>query len=192
VTVTDRFLHLLPTAVFVWMVVGAVLVFTRDAGKRHPRGIGIAVTIWSTLASTAIAMTPPRWVQLLGVCGLIASLALFQWAATSIRGALFSFAGNDDLPQFVHRSGPYAYVRNPFYLSYFLAEIATVVMWPSVWGGAILVFAFGYFHWIARYEEGKFAQSPVAVEYAKYKATTGRLLPRFLSAASRRAAVAGD
>jgi len=192
VTVTDRFLHLLPTAVFVWMVVGAVLVFTRDAGQRHPRGLGIAVTIWSTLASTAIAMTPPRWVQLLGVCGLIASLALFQWAATSIRGAVFSFAGNDDLPQFVHRSGPYAYVRNPFYLSYFLAEIATVVMWPSVWGGAILVFAFGYFQWIARFEEGKFAKSPVAVEYAKYKATTGRLLPRFFSAASRRAAVAGD
>jgi protein-S-isoprenylcysteine O-methyltransferase Ste14 len=103
---------------------------------------------------------------------------LYQWAAISIRGRLFSYAGNNDLPQFVQRSGAYAYVRNPFYLSYLLAEIATVVMWPSVWGGVIVVLATVYFQWLARFEEGKFARSTVAVDYAQYKARTGRLLPR--------------
>ena len=93
-------------------------------------------------------------------------------------GRAFSYAGNDDPPQFVHRSGPYAYVRNPFYLSYLIAEIATVIMWPSVWGVVIVVLAAAYFQWLARFEEGKFASSPVAAEYATYMATTGRLLPR--------------
>jgi protein-S-isoprenylcysteine O-methyltransferase Ste14 len=135
------------------------------------------VSIWATLGAESLAITPPPAVQLIGAAALLLALALYQWAAISIRGRMFSYAGNSDLPQFVHRSGPYAYVRNPFYLSYLLAEIATVVMWPSVWGGVIVVLATVYFQWLARFEEGKFARSTVAVEYAQYKARTGRLLP---------------
>jgi len=44
-------------------------------------------------------------------------------------------------------------------------------------GSAIALFA-GYFEWLARFEEAKFEKSPVAAEYAKYKARTGRLVPR--------------
>ena len=78
----------------------------------------------------------------------------------------------------MHRSGPYAYVRNPFYLSYLLAEISTVVMWPGVLGALVVALAVAYFQWLARFEERKFADSPVAAEYAEYAASTGRLLPR--------------
>jgi protein-S-isoprenylcysteine O-methyltransferase Ste14 len=171
-------LQWLPALVFIWMVVGAGLLFTRDVGQRDARGLGIALSIWGTLGAKSVAITPPLSVQLIGAGGLLLSLALYQWAAISIRGRLFSYAGNNDLPQFVHRSGPYAYVRNPFYLSYLLAEIATVVMWPTIWGGVIVVLATVYFQWLAWFEEGKFARSTVAVEYAQYKARTGRLLPR--------------
>jgi len=113
------------------------------------------------------------------VAGLAAALVIFHWAAFSIRGLLFSYAGNDDLPQFVHTSGPYAYVRNPFYASYLLTEISTIALWPSLWGAGLLVLATLYFQWLARYEEAKFARSPVAEEFARYKARTGRLLPRW-------------
>jgi protein-S-isoprenylcysteine O-methyltransferase Ste14 len=171
-------LQWLPGVVFIWMVVGAGLVFTRHVGTRDARGLGIALSIWGSLGAKSLAITPPLWLQLIGAGGLLLSLALYQWAAISIRGQVFSYAGNDDLPRFVHRSGPYAYVRNPFYLSYLLAEIATVVMWPSVWGGVIVVLATVYFQWLTRFEEGKFARSTVAGEYAQYKARTGRLLPR--------------
>jgi protein-S-isoprenylcysteine O-methyltransferase Ste14 len=178
VPVLAQVLQWLPVLVFIWMVVGASLLFTPNVGRRDARGIGIALSIWGTLGAKSLAITAPLSVQLIGAGGLLLSLALYQWAAISIRGRVFSYAGNTDLPQFVHRSGPYAYVRNPFYLSYLLAEIATVVMGPSVSGGVIVVLATVYFQWLARYEEGKFARSPVAVEYAQYKASTGRLLPR--------------
>jgi protein-S-isoprenylcysteine O-methyltransferase Ste14 len=78
----------------------------------------------------------------------------------------------------VHASGPYAYVRNPCYVSYLLIEMFTVVMWPSVWGLAVVLSMVGYYEWLARYEEQKFERSPVAAEYAQYKARTGRLVPR--------------
>jgi len=42
----------------------------------------------------------------------------------------------------------------------------------------VVALAAAYFQWLARYEEGKFARSPVAAEYADYMARTGRLLPR--------------
>jgi protein-S-isoprenylcysteine O-methyltransferase Ste14 len=174
----SRILHALPAIVFAWMVVGAVVVFTRDVGGRSPRGVGIAVSMWGSLAATSHAMTPPPWVSAVGAMGLLGALSLYHWAAFSIRGRTFSYAGNQDLPQFVHQSGPYRYIRNPFYASYLLAELFTTVMWPSIWGALVVVLAMVYFEWLGRFEEGKFAQSEVAEEYARYKARTGRLFPR--------------
>jgi protein-S-isoprenylcysteine O-methyltransferase Ste14 len=171
-------LPILPALVFFWMMMRAGLVFTPDVGRRDVRGLGIMLSMWGTFGATRVASTPPLWVQAMGAAGLFAALSLYEWAARSIRGRLFSFAGNHDLPQFVHRSGPYAYVRNPFYLSYLVAEVSTVVMWPSVLGVMIIAAAMAYFQWLARFEERKFADSPVAAEYAEYAAGTGRLLPR--------------
>ena len=173
-----RTFQVLPPLVFLWMMMRAGLVFSPDAGRRDPRGLGIALSMWGTLGATQLASTPPLWMQSIGAAGLLASLALYEWAARSIRGRLFSFAGNHDVPQFVHRTGPYAYVRNPFYLSYLIAEISTVVMWPGALGALIVALAVAYFEWLARFEERKFADSPVAAEYAEYAAGTGRLLPR--------------
>src|SRR5262245_53127453 len=163
------------------MMMRAGMVFTPNVGRRGGRGFGIILSMYATLAAALTGITPQYPMQLLGAAGLLASLGLYEWSASSIRGRVFSFAGNHDVPQFVHRSGPYAYVRNPFYLSYLLAEISTVVMRPSVWGGVVIVLAIAYFQWLTRFEERKFADSPVAAEYAEYSAKTGRLLPRLRS-----------
>lgn len=160
------------------MALGAATIFSPRVGRRDPRGIGVGLSLWGTLLTTRAATTPSPLQQSIGVAGLLGALALFNWAAYSIRGRVFSFAGNDDVPQFVHRDGPYAYVRNPFYASYLLAEIAIVVMWPTVWGIALVAGALLYFQWLARYEEEKFTRSPIAADYEVYKASTGRLLPR--------------
>ena len=170
--------QLLPPLVVLWMMMRAGRVFTPNAGQRDARGLGIIVSMWGTLAATQLAITPPFLMQVFGAAGIFASLGLYEWSASSIRGRVFSYAGNHDLPQFVHRRGPYAYVRNPFYLSYLLAEISIVVIWPSAWGAMVVALAAAYFQWLARYEEGKFSRSPVAAEYAEYMARTGRLLPR--------------
>ena len=174
-----RVFQILPVAVLVWMAIGAGFIFRPDVGRRDPRGLGIVASLWGMLGVMQLGTLAPPWMAALAVAGFAASLVIFHWAALSIRGLLFSYAGNDDLPQFVHSSGPYAYVRNPFYLSYLLTEISTVVLWPSVWGAAFIVLATLYFQWLARYEEAKFARSPVAGEYARYKARTGQLFPRW-------------
>ena len=177
--ILDKIFHFLPVFVFGWMIVGAMLTFTRTPGDmRSVRGFGVGLSIWGPLASTQLASQPPLWVSAIGVVGLLASLGLFNWAAWSIRGRTFSLAGQDDLPHFVHTSGPYDYIRNPFYASYLLAGASTIVMWPSLLGALVVALSIAYYEWLARYEEDKFSRSPVAQEYAQYKARTGRLLPR--------------
>jgi len=175
----SRVFQILPVAVLVWMAIGAGVIFRPDAGRRSPRGLGIVVSLWGMLAVVRLGTAPPLWIALVGVAGLATALVIFHWAAFSIRGLMFSYAGNDDLPQFVYTSGPYAYVRNPFYASYLLTEVSTVVLWPSIWGAGLIVLATLYFQWLARFEEAKFARSPVAEEYARYMARTGRLMPRW-------------
>jgi protein-S-isoprenylcysteine O-methyltransferase Ste14 len=51
-------------------------------------------------------------------------------------------------------------------------------MRPGLLGSLAIALAITYFQWLARFEERKFASSPVAAEYADYSAKTGRLLPR--------------
>jgi len=174
-----RILQILPVAVLAWLAIAASAVFKRDVGRRSPRGLGIVASLWGMIAVMQLGTPAPLWLAAIGIAGLATALAIFHWAAFSIRGLPFSYAGNDDLPQFVHTSGPYAYVRNPFYASYLLTEISTIVLWPSLWGAGLIVLATLYFQWLARYEEAKFARSPVAEEFARYKARTGRLLPRW-------------
>jgi protein-S-isoprenylcysteine O-methyltransferase Ste14 len=174
-------LRLLPVAVLLWLMIAAGFVFRPDVGRRDPRGLGIAVTLWATLAANRYGAVPPLPVAALGVLILVAGIGLFHWAAFSIRGRVFSYAGNDDIPQFVHTAGPYAYVRNPVYDSYFLVEVSMIVMAPSIWGVLAVVAAAAYFQWLARFEEAKFARSPVAEEYERYKRRTGRMLPKRLA-----------
>jgi protein-S-isoprenylcysteine O-methyltransferase Ste14 len=178
-SVPGRIVEFLPVAVVIWMIAGATRIFSRThGGVPGPRGFGVGLSIWGPLVAGQLGIRPPAWVTAVGVAGLAAALALFQWAAHSIRGRVFSLAGHDDTPQFVHTSGPYAYVRNPFYASYLLAGLSTTIMRPSVWGVLVMVLSIGYYEWLARFEEGKFERSPVAAEYAAYKARTGRLWPR--------------
>ena len=176
----SRTLQLLPIGVLLWMTIAAGFIFNRDVGRRDPRGLGIVVSLWMTLAAMNVGTVPPQIVSAIGVGGLVVALVLYHWAAFSIRGRVFSYAGHDDVPQFLHTGGPYAYVRNPFYASYLLTEISMIVMAPSLWGAAAIAASTAYFQWLARFEEEKFSRSPMAAEYLVYKRRTGRLLPKGL------------
>src|SRR5262245_37311552 len=56
-----------------------------------------------------------------GLVAFVGSLALFEWTRQSVRGKFFSYIYSNDTPEFLWTSGPYAYIRNPFYTSYLLS-----------------------------------------------------------------------
>jgi len=68
------------------MAIAVWFVFTPDVGRRDPRGLGIVATLRGMIAVVQIGTSPPLWIALIGVAGMAASLAIFHWAAFSIRG----------------------------------------------------------------------------------------------------------
>ena len=115
---------------------------------------------------------------ILGAPLLLAALVLLEWAGHSIRGRFFSYIGNHDIPKFVFQQGPFAYIRHPFYTSYWLSHTAVALMFPNLVTAFIAIGTFMLLWLTAAFEERKFASSTVAEEYRKYSDRTGRFLPR--------------
>ncbi len=162
-----------------WAVLffGALATFKPQWDRRRELGIlfsgGIALSIAGT-TNQAVQI----WGVLPGLACLLASLALFSWARAAISGRFFSYLGSRDTPQFVFTGGPYAYLRHPFYTSYLLALLAGCLMFPGVLTLAGAAAAATGMYATARFEEGKFADSPLAAEYDAYKRRTGRFFPK--------------
>jgi protein-S-isoprenylcysteine O-methyltransferase Ste14 len=107
----------------------------------------------------------------------LCSLGLFWWAIRTNSSARLSAAFSPDVPVHLVDSGPYRFIRHPFYCSYVVAwsagTIATARWWllPTVAIMAII-------YWkAANSEEEKFSRSPLAAEYQKYRERTAWLVP---------------
>ena len=169
----------LPWIVFGWQVIGAGATFRPMPGQRGASPLAQLISF----AFVALLVRQQQVDQdvvlvAIGTIGLVASLVLFEWARRVVGGRLFSYIFSSDAPQFICREGPFGYIRNPFYVSYLLAMVSTAVMMPSAFRFLVVLAMVIYFTAAAVYEERKFGRSPVAAEYAQYKATTGRFLPR--------------
>ncbi len=112
---------------------------------------------------------------------LLIFTALFWWAVRTTRQRRLTLAFSKDQPAFIHTSGPYSWIRHPFYSSYLLFWIGTAIAAADVlfW---VIPLTMAAIYWRAiRIEEAKFSASPVSSEYRAYKARTGMLLPVRLS-----------
>lgn len=107
-----------------------------------------------------------------------ASCGLFWWAIVASRSARLRYVFDEGKPASLVTDGPYGRIRHPFYTSYMLFWIGWSLASASPWAIAIVAyFAFAYTA-AAREEEQNFARSPLADEYSRYRAMTGRFLPR--------------
>ena len=103
--------------------------------------------------------------------------ALFWWAVKTTRQRRLTLAFSKDQPAFIHMSGPYSWIRHPFYSSYLLFWIGTALA-TATWLFWIVPFAMAIIYWRAiRIEEAKFSSSSMSSEYMAYKSRTGMLLP---------------
>jgi protein-S-isoprenylcysteine O-methyltransferase Ste14 len=113
----------------------------------------------------------------IALCLYVLSFTLFWWAITANRlrplAACFSEARLSHITQ----SGPYRFIRHPFYTSYMLAVIAGLATGASVVTAPPAVILLGMYISAARGEEILFAGSELAEAYADYKDRTGMFIP---------------
>jgi protein-S-isoprenylcysteine O-methyltransferase Ste14 len=117
----------------------------------------------------------------LGIGMYLSALALFFWAIPYARANQFSLAFSKDQPTTIVRTGPYRFIRHPFYCAYLLFWIAGIfaAYQPFLILSVVVMGSF-YLRAIVL-EEKCFLRGPLGREYAEYCQTTGRLIPRFRS-----------
>jgi protein-S-isoprenylcysteine O-methyltransferase Ste14 len=167
-------------AILVWMrhLGGAARTFSRVRGEVPSRLIYCITLAFAIMVFGSFNTPFEGRMAIPGLIGLGGSIALFEWARESVKGKVFSYIFSKDTPEFLWTSGPYAYIRNPFYASYLLSYFAAAIMFPGISSLIVVVGMTIYFHAAARHEERKFERSPLAVEYEAYRRRTGRFIPR--------------
>lgn len=108
---------------------------------------------------------------------IVVALGLFWWAVRTTDRRRLTLAFDDDRPTFLHRHGPYRWMRHPFYASYILFWLATSLATPDLLPWAVPVCFVAIYVVAASKEESKFETSPLSAEYTRYRSDTGMLLP---------------
>ena len=129
----------------------------------------------------AVSTDPPLWSQIGGIVLLLLILGIF-WSAVAAHGQTRpAFAFDQHQVTRIVQTGPYRFVRHPFYTSFLLSQAATAMIAGQP---ALLLtipwFAFFYIR-AARAEESFLLSNNLADEYRDYCARTGRFLPRLVS-----------
>lgn len=119
--------------------------------------------------------------DLLALALAACSATTFTWAVRSIQRRQLTAAFSPDAPLELLQRGAFGVVRNPFYLAYMLAFAMPVVATGSWLGLAPAGWMSGIYLRAVMLEERKFLAGPLAEEYRRYCARTGRFLPRIRS-----------
>jgi protein-S-isoprenylcysteine O-methyltransferase Ste14 len=120
----------------------------------------------------------PDWRSPAGFCLHLLAIVLFGWAvlATRQKRPALAFAG--DRPDHVSRSGPYAYVRHPFYTAYLLFWLGCAVATSSSAMLIIFLSLAAIYTTAALGEQCNFLRSALHDEYEAYRKETGFFWPK--------------
>jgi protein-S-isoprenylcysteine O-methyltransferase Ste14 len=119
------------------------------------------------------------WYQLL--CGAVlalCSVVLYEWTRRTVIERNFYTGLGGEVPAAVCRSGPYKFVRHPFYLSYMLAFLGMVAAFPSGVTASVCMLNIALFVYMASDDERVLLCSPLAGDYLNYRTRTRMFLPR--------------
>jgi protein-S-isoprenylcysteine O-methyltransferase Ste14 len=126
----------------------------------------------------------PHIAQIFGLFLLIFSLVLFLITINESRQAKLLAAFDEKKPRTLLKTGPYAFVRHPFYSSYLIQWIGWAIAAWDLWAVVPVVGMTATYWRAASEEEAKFAETPMAEAYKQYAAVTGRFFPKLRLAKS--------
>jgi protein-S-isoprenylcysteine O-methyltransferase Ste14 len=164
------------SGLFAWGVRGHFV------GDKTPGGMQVVVALsfvgsavflfdlWETSASD--------WARAAGFCLHLLAIALFGWAVLATRQNRPALAFAGDHPARIFRSGPYAYIRHPFYTSYLLFWLGCAVATSSLIMLIIFLSLAAIYTVAALGEQRDFSRSSLHHEYEAYQRDTGLFWPK--------------
>lgn len=163
-------------ASFAW---GVLRFFEKPSGA-SPRAIVTAFfgLVFGVAQIHALATTTAGWRVALAIGAHVASAVIF-WSAIRACKSPLTAIFETDLPVRLVDTGPYAYVRHPFYCAYTIFWVGGWVASGSLLATLSVAVMLGIYVHGAREEERKFLRSPLAAAYVDYRRCVGAWLPRF-------------
>lgn len=153
----------------------------REGGAVYRGGLAPLGSIFGIIVVFALAAKEVRNEldanSVVAVIMFLFSVLLFWWAARAFQGDRPSIAFSPGAPARLVTSGPYRYVRHPFYSAYMLFWLAFAV---SAWNMFALVPALvmGIIYYrAASKEEYAILNSDLRDEYLAYSRSTGMFFP---------------
>jgi protein-S-isoprenylcysteine O-methyltransferase Ste14 len=120
------------------------------------------------------------WVPLAlsGAVLALASLMLYEWTRRTVIDRNFYVGLSGEVPGAVCETGPYRFVRHPFYLSYTVAFVAVAVAFPSLIVVGVCLLNIGLFAHMAVDDERVLLASAMAPDYRAYRGRVWMFVPR--------------
>ena len=115
--------------------------------------------------------------SILGISTVIVSVLIFYWAMSSYGSVRPGIAFSPGVRGSINTSGPYKFVRHPFYLSYIIYWIGVVLIIPEFLIFCGVVFMISLYYYAARKEECLILKTNLSEAYTEYKKNTGMFLP---------------
>ncbi|CAK0764012.1 membrane hypothetical protein [Azospirillaceae bacterium] len=113
------------------------------------------------------------------------SIFLFHYSAASARHADLTLSFSKESTEILVTSGPYRWVRHPFYSSYLIYWFAPTLLKNDILFSqqrtialCILLLMFSIYRKAAIQEEQKFMSSDLAEQYRQYHSKVGRFVPK--------------
>lgn len=134
--------------------------------------IAMAVFTWFLFMAPLSDLWPAASILSVG------SLALFVWTVRTTRHAGFALAFAGAQSPRLLMSGPFHYIRHPFYTAYLIFWLGTFFATSSSLSLSGFVVLLVCYVIAAREEERIMSRGQLAAEYAGYASKTGMFLPR--------------
>jgi protein-S-isoprenylcysteine O-methyltransferase Ste14 len=133
-------------------------------------GLVFLILLWT-------APQPPA-AHLTGMAIEIGALALFAASLAATKKVRFRMAFDEAPPDELLMSGPYRYIRHPFYTSYLVFWTGFALITFSWLAVPLLVLITAIYSVAARGEEQRFTNSNMAAQHALYRQQAGMFWPK--------------
>lgn len=157
---------------------------------RYPPGMYVISTL--SLVGIFTFLIRAFWQQLsfvpLTVSMILCAFGLFVWSIRHSRDHQLSLALDTDMQSSqIIRTGPWKYMRHPFYASYLIFWLACALGAQHVVSTIVFLCLTAIYVYSALKEEGALSTGPLRKDYREYQRDVGFLFPKLALRSHRRA-----
>ena len=137
--------------------------------------LAVTIQILTTYYLMTFDPSQSRELMYLACVLYMVGLSLFWWGIRTAKG--LDFASSNNVGSIV-TTGPFKYVRHPFYVSYMLIWSGSTLLFNSLFLWITLLYLIAFYTLSARKEEAVIRSSVYSKEYEIYMKKVGMFLPR--------------